>query len=1159
MSVREFADLLHGFGPAVANHLWQSTAFAAGAAALAFALRKNQARARYWIWMAASLKFLVPFALMAAAVGSLAPRHVVAPANAAVYTAVDQVSEPFVLPLMPVESVVQEAPPVYWWAMALAGVWSVGFCVGLVTWCVRWRGVAGVVRSAMPMTEGRELAALGRITAAAGVKQRIRMRVSESAMEPGIFGIARPVLLWPAAISARLGDEQLEAVLAHEVCHVRRRDNLTALLHMFVEAVFWFHPVVWWMGARLLAERERACDEAVIALCPQPQVYAESILKVCEFCVESPLACVSGITGADLKRRVVDIMTARAVRRRLSLGAKVAIAAAATLAAAVPVVLGTTKILPIYAEILKPNGPLPSFEEVTIKPSQPDARGKGFNTQGRHLQTMNTSVSDLVRFAYDVEQRQVEGLPGWAESERYDIAGVAPSDLPGDPNWKLMLQKLLADRFGLQFHIATTEMPVYELRVAKNGPKLTPAKSDSEHNELYLGASASGPGVTLHAKAATMAVLVKVLGSTEFDRPVVDRTGITGKFYFEMTFLSDRRKGGVAAPPMEDEPNAPPGIFTAIQDQLGLKLEPAKGPVETLVIDKVQKPELDVAGGGAMPAQSSTLQGQASQSDPAIDPCATPEGAKFDVVSIKLSKGSSGDWDSDSSADGVTASGTTKNLIEAAFGLRDFQLMGGPDWLSSDTFEIRGKFDPPDSAATSAEQNANAVRWVQRYRFLLAEHYRFKCHMSTKELPVYDLVVAKRGPKLKPAVGDANGHSTSRHRDAHGMHAVGSGVDLQRIAALLTRGLDRTVVDKTGLTGTYDFTLDWKPESPVERNETGGEASLPALPSAIEEQLGLKLVPSKGPVPVLVIDHIERPSLDSGQLMQSLKATMSAQADAPTAAPTFLRVAQMQQSEPPKPLEFEVAAVKPASAQSKDWGTGMDFLPGGTVKLTNISAYMLVEFAYGVPYQSPRMSGGPDWAHTERYDIVAKAPEEALPSGLTNKERNSRIRSMVQALLAERFRLSVQKGVKDVPVYNLAVGKGGPKLQPSKATVSDCVAGATFDGFACHQLNGGQGRGLHGTAVNMADIVQFVESWADRPMIDKTGLTGLYAINTDGWVPMRLTAPRNPNAPNGDEGLSDPLRQTLFGVFQSVGLKLEPSTAPIEVYTINHIERPSQN
>ena len=302
----------------------------------------------------------------------------------------------------------------------------------------------------------------------------------------------------------------------------------------------------------------------------------------------------------------------------------------------------------------------------------------------------------------------------------------------------------------------------------------------------------------------------------------------------------------------------------------------------------------------------------------------------------------------------------------------------------------------------------------------------------------------------------------------------------------------------------------------------------------------------------MFIDGIEKPGLDRADGAQAPSAVPVAMVQEKAALPDATVAATA--SHP----AFEVATIKPSSSQGKE-GMGMDFLPGGNVNLTNVPAYELVEFAYGVPYQSPRMSGGPEWAHAERYDIVAKAPEGSVPAGITTKERNSRIRLMVQALLVERFKLSVSSEVKDVPVYNLVVGKGGPKLQPSKASASDCMPGAKFDGFACHQLNGGQGRGLHGSAVNVADIVQFVESWADRPMIDKTGLTGLYAIDTEGWVPMRQTGSMNPNAPNGDEGLSDPLRQTLFGVFQALGLKLEPATAPTEVYTINRIERPSEN
>jgi uncharacterized protein (TIGR03435 family) len=180
---------------------------------------------------------------------------------------------------------------------------------------------------------------LRRTERAAGLKRPIELRASASSMEPGVFGIVRPVLAWPTGISHRLDDAHLEAILAHEVCHVRRRDNLTAALHMFVEAVFWFHPMVWWVGARLVEERERACDEEVLRLCRQPEVYAESILKVCEFCVQSPLECVSGVTGADLKKRVIEIMTKRVVRK-LTLGKKLLLVAVGMVVVAVPIVLG---------------------------------------------------------------------------------------------------------------------------------------------------------------------------------------------------------------------------------------------------------------------------------------------------------------------------------------------------------------------------------------------------------------------------------------------------------------------------------------------------------------------------------------------------------------------------------------------------------------------------------------------------------------------------------------------------------------------------------------------------------------------------------------------------------------------------------------------------
>src|SRR5437879_12660320 len=180
------------------------------------------------------------------------------------------------------------------------------------------------------------------------------MLLSRSSLEPGIFDITRPVLLWPEGISERLEDAHLEAILAHELCHVRRGDNLAAALHMVVEAIFWFHPLVWWLGARLVEERERACDEAVLESGSDRKIYAESILKVCEFCLSSPLTCVSGVTGADLKKRMVHIMTDR-ISHKLDFSRKLLLGMAAFLAVALPITFGLLNATPSRADAMVGN------------------------------------------------------------------------------------------------------------------------------------------------------------------------------------------------------------------------------------------------------------------------------------------------------------------------------------------------------------------------------------------------------------------------------------------------------------------------------------------------------------------------------------------------------------------------------------------------------------------------------------------------------------------------------------------------------------------------------------------------------------------------------------------------------------------------------------
>lgn len=230
------------------------------------------------------------------------------------------------------------------------------------------------------------------------------------------------------------------------------------------------------------------------------------------------------------------------------------------------------------------------FEVATVKPSKPDQRGKGFRVQGRQFSTLNTTLTDLITFAYGVHAKQVTNGPGWMETEKYDIAAQPNGEgQPNDKQWKGMVQKLLADRFKLTFHRDKKELGVYALTVAKGGHKLT--KSEGDPNGLP-GLFFRGLG-NLPARNANMSDFAGVMQGAVLDRPVVDQTGITGRFDFVLLWTPDEFQfGGMGAkvPPPANNAAAPPDLFTAMQEQLGLKLESTKAPAEVFVVDSAAKP-----------------------------------------------------------------------------------------------------------------------------------------------------------------------------------------------------------------------------------------------------------------------------------------------------------------------------------------------------------------------------------------------------------------------------------------------------------------------------------------------------------------------------------------------------------------------------------------
>ena len=555
---------------ALVNHLWQSTVVVLLAWLLALSLRNNRANMRYWVWMTASIKFLVPFSLLIAA-GEAIRSAVAAPVQQPALSAImDRVTQPFPQHASSLAFHPSAAQSHHhsWVLLVLAAVWMSGFLIIALSWARSWWRIRAVVRAASRMAVLADIPVLS----------------TSCLLEPGVFGVVRPVLLLPEGIGGHLSAAQLNTIVAHEMCHIRRRDNLTALLHMVVAAVFWFHPAVWWIKARLLEEREHACDEAVLESGSDAELYAESILSVCRFYLASSLDCMPGVTGADLKQRIVRIMTGH-MAGELSRGRRMMLLASALMALALPVTLGVISTTKTSAQTA--DAPLPSFEVASIRPAHSGSVGMSIGWQPGRFNAQNASVKTLVLSAFHIHDYQVLDAPGWVGNNRYDV------DATFDETQKLspektqkqlgsMMQSMLVDRCKLKFHRTTKGLPIYELTPAKGGPKLQEAKPDE-----YSGTSSSD--TFLKVTATTMPQLAEQL-SAHFNRTVVDKTGLTGKYDFTLHYAPDHDEPAPGYGPGAAQPDSGPSIFSAIQDQLGLKLVAGKGPVEMIVIDHIEPP-----------------------------------------------------------------------------------------------------------------------------------------------------------------------------------------------------------------------------------------------------------------------------------------------------------------------------------------------------------------------------------------------------------------------------------------------------------------------------------------------------------------------------------------------------------------------------------------
>jgi uncharacterized protein (TIGR03435 family) len=928
--------------PAFTNHLWQSTLFVVAAWLVASALRQNGAHVRHRIWLIASVKFLVPFSLLIS-LGSALPSFAPVATPGAIASApdlslaVDRIAEPFTSDVFVPSSPVTEEATTNWTAILIAA-WASGVVLVVLMRLRDWRRVREAVRASVPVA----------------LALPVPVRSAPGLLEPGVVGLFRPLLLVPAGIEQQLTPKQLEAVLAHELCHVRRRDNLTSAIHMVVEAVFWFHPLVWFVGARLVAERERACDEHVLCVCGEPTIYAESILNVCKLYVESPIACVSGLGspkrffrggGADLKKRIAAIMINR-VGRRLNVARKAALVMAAILAVGLPLVAGALtpdgdRMYPDSAIDLAESQSAKAdrkFDVASIKPCGPDAPPSGARAGSPGAQAspgyLNLSCFTLKQFvsmAYAGPDHPLLNRHGGE-----DYVPDLPKSVRGGPSWAY------SETYTFE---ATERQSMYVLTVAKSGLKIKPmapgecwvfepGKPAPPHDKSvgpcgsfggdgWGSTRADGVWMGDPSRAREGFRMVDLLWQSMF-RVVLDKTDLNRWYSFALDFTPDDTTPGVQGrgrPGLTERPTSfksSDTIFKAIE-KLGLKLEQTKAPSEYLVVDSAQRPRPDSPspiapfsrgfGAAGQPVSMLAFAGMQAAAPTAGQ---TSSSAKFDVISIKpcdpkapfVRRG-------DPAPRGFRGSGapyqayvspgyaywdcvTLAQLVDQAYVDAGHPLLnivaqprqnatidqpkrvrGGPAWVEVDKFaiEVRAPLDvtTPGLAGSSSKYLPTLPEGMSlALRAALEDRFKLKVHRATEQQDMYALAVAKGGlnPKTMtaPVPGDCATIAEYSAAAAKGnvlpmicgraYSSMEKGMEyssftLQQLALDMSTQLDHFVIDRTGITTPFNFTIKGDPAPGVDRYTNALAA------------LGLRLEAIKGPAEYLAIDSVEKPRPNS--------------------------------------------------------------------------------------------------------------------------------------------------------------------------------------------------------------------------------------------------------------------------------------------------------
>jgi bla regulator protein BlaR1 len=426
---------------ALLDHLWQSTLFCAAVWLITLTLRHNGAAIRHQLWMLASLKFLVPFSALYA-MGAMAGLPSPVESQPTFMNAAREAVSPVMSPVITLRAAPEFAATL---AYLVAAAWVAGAALLGLRWLRGWHAANSLTRATRPAPDSSP-----------------DVRVTDADVEPSVARVFHPVVLLPAALLRRLPTTQLRAVLAHEHEHIARNDNFKAHVHRLVETLFWFHPLVWWIGRRLLEERERACDEAVLERGHDPGEYAAGILAVCRHCCGSARAgmrpghAMSALSG-DLTARIRNILNA-APPVNIGVVKSAGLTASVVLALSAPLFAGVVDGGVHRRQVILHNARLLDDAVIHVSASSTPA-GRGYiGAESNAVIVYNSSLRELVALAYDVRPAQITGGGEWLDDRRYDIRAVVPG-IVNEPDefdplaMRGLVNELLATRFDLEIRV----------------------------------------------------------------------------------------------------------------------------------------------------------------------------------------------------------------------------------------------------------------------------------------------------------------------------------------------------------------------------------------------------------------------------------------------------------------------------------------------------------------------------------------------------------------------------------------------------------------------------------------------------------------------------------------------------------------------------------